>query len=87
MSREKEQQLIKDFGKLMQQKLDERSSKGRLGWRKQDLETLFSWLTEEVGELEEVLQFNPINPEEVMRECADIANVAMFIWDSPKKDE
>lgn len=78
MSRQDEQKLIREFGELMQQKLDERSHKGRLGWRNKDINTLLQWLDEEVAELKLELKRNP---EEAKRECADIANVAMFIND------
>ena len=78
MSRDKEISLITRFGQLMQQKLDERSHKGRLGWRHKGIEEMLGWLKEEA---EELLIEIETNPEEAQRECADVANIAMFIWD------
>jgi len=80
--RQEEQSIIKEFGKEMQGKLDFHSDKGRLGWRDKDIEIMVKWLDNEVKELNDALSESP---ENLRKECADVANVAMMIWDSTNK--
>jgi len=80
---EEEKKLIKEFGREMQGKLDARSSKGRLGWRDKDIDTLLKWLEDEAFELVKAVGEEP--EENIRKECADVANVAMMIWDKTNR--
>lgn len=79
---EEEQELIKEFGKEMQGKLNVRSKKGRLGWRSKDIEDIVTWLHEEVHELVMAIRNEP--EENIRKECADVANICLFIWDKTR---
>ena len=84
--KQQEQILIEAFGKEMQEKLDKRSNKGRLGWRKKSMEELFQLLLEEKRELGRALFKNKVllnkkHSKEVRDEAIDVANFAMMIWD------
>ena len=83
MSRDKEQQIIRKFGEAQQAKLDQRSAKGRLGWKEKDLEELLKWLKDEFAELEQAITSEPM--ENIKLEAVDVANLAMMIWN--KVDE
>ena len=86
MSRKQEQKLIRVFGESMQEKLDERSKKyGRLGWRNKRTGTLFAWLQDEVQELYVAIDHRDKDVEEIHKECADVALLALMIWDKTKK--
>ncbi len=66
-------------------KLDLRSDKGRLGWRKDSEHVLFNWLLDEVKELHLELIFESEVPgedlEKIKDEAIDVANLAMMIYD------
>ena len=49
--RQEEQKLTQEFAKAMMKKLDLRSSKGRLGWRKKTVTELLELLEREKEEL------------------------------------
>ena len=92
LDRKAEQQLIKNFGKVQQAKLNLRSDKGRLGWRSLELEELLQWLKLEVEELENeiplVLNTRKDGWEErAMDEAIDCANLSMMIWDKVNEQE
>lgn len=65
------------FSKLMEKKLRKRDAYG--GWRHLPLDYLAKKLEAEMRELLISLKYE--SPEEVMSECADVANFVMFIWD------
>ncbi len=64
---------IEDFTLHMQHKLLVHKHKG--GFERVSLEDLVHMLDDEVAELKEALT----NPPTVIAECADVANIAMFI--------
>jgi NTP pyrophosphatase (non-canonical NTP hydrolase) len=65
------------FIKAMQQKLDENDHKP--GWKDEDPQELLYLLTEEVEELRHAILFQ--GADDIVRECADVANFAMMIAD------
>lgn len=81
--RQEEQSIIKEFGKEMQGKLDVHSGKGRLGFRFWNQEKLLELLETEIDELRHEVIHN--DSEAIRKECADVANFAMMIWDSTNK--
>jgi len=83
MSRKAEQDLIKEFGKEMQGKLDVHSKKGRMGWKDKDVPDLWDELYDEVLELQEALRIG--RKRAIQKECADVANICMFIYDKTKQ--
>lgn len=86
--KQQEQTLIEAFGKEMQKKLDKRSNKGRLGWRKKDIINLYKLLLGEVRELlEAVSKSEGKSSKEIRDEAIDVANFAMMIWDKASKNK
>lgn len=78
--RDEEEKTIRLFGRGMKEKLDARSIKyGKMGWRGKSAIELLDWLEDEVKELRQAT-FGE-SDENIKKECADVANVAMFIWD------
>jgi hypothetical protein len=69
------------FAKRMQYKLDKNKYKG--GWQQCTDDCLFERIEEEMEELTEALWPDGIRKtEEILNECADIANFAMMIFDN-----
>jgi hypothetical protein len=64
------------FAEQMERKLRENDHKG--GWRETDMLYLFGMLKEEVEELDIALEGTMI-AEDVLKECADVANYAMML--------
>lgn len=73
-----------EFVVVMKEKLDENIAKGKTGWRSMETEWLFMRLQGEIGEMYAELMAARPDPEKVARECADVANFAMFIADKVK---
>lgn len=70
------------FAEAMEGKLAKNRHKGdREGWLKNDPWELFNRLRVEVKELDLALTHCQ-SPDEVLKECADIANFAMMVADS-----
>jgi hypothetical protein len=58
------------------------------GWDTCYFSFLLRRLKEEVAEVEEVLSIlPPSNPDRVIRECTDVANIAMMIADKINQNE
>jgi len=75
--------ILKWFAGEMEKKLRENDHKG--GWNSCDVDWLVSRMTEELQELDDVVQQYRqgfASREEVRRECADVANFAMMIADN-----
>jgi len=89
MSRQKEKALIKDFGEAQIKKLDLRSDKGRLNWRKKSMYDLLEWLDGEIAELHNEIVSPEIarDLERIKDEAVDVANLSMMIWDKVNQDE
>jgi hypothetical protein len=68
------------FSKIMEEKLSENDSKN--GWSNCTNQYLFHLLLKEVAELSELIFNDSIEPVELRRECADVANFAMMISDN-----
>jgi hypothetical protein len=68
------------FSKIMEEKLSENDNKD--GWDNCTNQYLFSLLLHEVAELSELIFNDRVWPEELRRECADVANFAMMISDN-----
>jgi len=69
------------FVKEMELKLRENDHKG--GWENSSTEYLFDSLSQEVEELqEELTEINNPCDERVKRECLDVANFAMMLFDN-----
>jgi hypothetical protein len=68
---------VRKFSLDMEKKLKKRDGYG--GWRHLPLDYLAKKLEAEMRELLISLKYE--SPEEVMSECVDVANFAMFIWD------
>jgi phosphoribosyl-ATP pyrophosphohydrolase len=79
-------QYIRDFTVDMEKKLAENRHKGnREGWINTDYQHLFNKLLAETEELQEVLIYK--DKDEIISECADIANFAMMIADKAKGEK
>ena len=61
----------------MQDKLDVRDYKGRLGWREKNIGVLYAFLEDEMTELREAIFYK----KDIKGEAVDVANSAMFIYD------
>lgn len=68
-------QSVATFAQAMEEKLRENDHKG--GWKKCDMQYLSMRLTQEREELRRAVERG--NPEEVLREAADVANYCMMI--------
>jgi len=79
MTRQEVYKALYDFVVVMKEKLDENKSKG--GWDSVDTSWLWMRLQKEMSELYSALNSSEPNPEEMVRECADVANFAMMIAD------
>ena len=74
------QRPLKIFWSLMEQKLRENEHKG--GWAGDSPISLWKRLREEANELmAEIVAGSEIDPQEIAREAADVANFAMMIAD------
>lgn len=78
---------VADFALVMEQKLREKDHKS--GWRDESLADLFRLLLGEVGELDDAIDTYNDTPEyieldELVKECADVANFAMMIADAAR---
>lgn len=85
---------VVQFAQNMEFKLRKNEDKG--GWEDMGLLPLFAKLGEEVGELGKVLFYGHSNtgeifqdfmPDEITREAADVANIAMMIADQADRFE
>ncbi len=74
----KEIKAFSEFQTDMARKLYENRYKG--GWSECTLDYLRKRLEQEVGELQDVI--NTLNKEEIINECADVANFCMMIADN-----
>jgi len=83
MTREEETKIIEEFGNVKQEKLDERSYKGRLGWRTKSIKKLFYLAVKEMIELFFAIFFGI---GDIKKESADVSNSVMFIWDKELTD-
>lgn len=70
---------VRRFALLMLEKLKQNTHKG--GWELDAPQELFAQMHEEIAELAAELDRSKIDPKEVARECADVANFAMMIAD------
>ena len=68
---------VKCFAKAMEHEL--RNNDHKRGWLNESPEDLLVHLKEEVAELERALKFPDV--EDPRGEAADVANLAMMIWD------
>jgi hypothetical protein len=80
---------VKQFACLMEQKLREHD--GIRTWKDANQGYLYQRLTDEIQELHLSLfpipfqfEYGPRQKEEILKECADVANFAMMIWDVSK---
>ena len=78
LTRQDEQKVIARFSKVMQDKLDVRDYKGRMGWRKKRTDQLLYLLEDEVSELWDAIWHNK---GEIKDEAVDVALYAMMIHD------
>jgi len=76
-------EVDQDFIKAMQAKLDEKSHKSAP--LKLSFQVLCMLLQEEADELYIAFEHDA-TPEEIVKECADVANFAMFIAQKVKKE-
>lgn len=81
--KEQVEQTIEWFSEQVKEKLFfEIEEKNKKDWRPYSLKWLFKRLLDEVAELgEEVLTDHTLCPPTIIRECADVASLAMFIAD------
>lgn len=75
---------VADFALVMERKLREKDHKG--GWDDMDFGVLLIMLREEVQELDDAIETYKDTPdgenlEDMILECADVANFAMMIAD------
>lgn len=96
--KDEEREELKWFSKNMEQKLKENDYKG--GWDDVTVNFLLERLDCEFKELQNIINefisdtgrsvedglLLPIYPQDIVRECADVANFAMMIADKFKKD-
>jgi len=73
---------VLDFATVMQGKLDDNKHKG--GWSKCSQSYLVRRLDEEVTEIKHAIGEN-YDTEDIIKECADVANFAMMIADRYKQ--
>ena len=71
------QEVLEWFHRAQLAKLLENAAKGT--WKNESIEDLIKRMEEEVIELKEAVQSGAYT--EIVRECADVANFAMFIAD------
>jgi len=83
MERDNEK-LVEEFGKHMLKKLNENNHKTH--WRHCEVEYLVDRLVQESDELFTAIE-DEHSPEEIIRECADVANFAAMIADMYTKPE
>jgi len=79
-------ECVKWFGEQMESALSKHDKdRGEEGWLDEDLGWLFDRLVDEVDELEEVLETadwqEGVGQDQIIKECVDVANFAMFIAD------
>jgi len=70
------------FAIEMEMKLLKHLRTKRKSWKGMDIDTLFSKLIEEVGEIAKLRVEGGYTPEEMILECADAANILMMIADN-----
>jgi hypothetical protein len=71
-------QVIGWFGDIKEEKLQENDHK--VPWTDYDFDYLLLRLGQEIEELKEALE-DPLSPNDVIKECADVSNFSMFIAD------
>lgn len=71
---------VMKFAKAMEAKLRENDHKG--GWDKIDNGELFCALRIETSSLYSEIQAIPLDEDKIKKECADVANYAMMIFDN-----
>ena len=78
---------VLEFSLAMQKELDENKHKGKFSWRKDcSLDYLIKRLYEEADEVVNCIGTDS-SLQEVISECADVANFAMMIADIYKQKE
>ncbi len=79
---------LKKFAEFQESVLKEHDNikKGVAGWNKESIRTLFNKLVKEVNELEHEIRFSSFS-NNIPRECADVANFAMMIYDNVNRDQ
>ncbi len=76
--------VVRWFGQCMLDKLKANSHKG-FTWRSDNADELFKRLTDELMELGDELLKPRVDKEKIIKECADVANFAMFIADKARR--
>lgn len=76
---------VMKFARQMERKLRENDYKG--GWEKETNEYLLSRLREETDDVENWAKCLMRSPIHLQKECADVANFAMMIYDNSKRPE
>lgn len=66
------------FAQVMEMQL--KANDHKPGWENDPIRGLYEHLKEEVDELKEAL--DNVDIEEALKECADVANMAMMVWDN-----
>jgi phosphoribosyl-ATP pyrophosphohydrolase len=74
--------VVKWFAEQMHRKLTENRHK-KFSWRKESGHSLFRKLRKECVELEEAMERR--DKDDIIKECADVANFAMMIADNAKR--
>jgi len=70
------------FAGMMEKTLRKHDAeKGVDGWKNENMEWLYDRLREEALELEVALLSGKENPTGIIKECCDVANIAMMIAD------
>lgn len=79
---------VKWFAEVMESKLRKYDNeKGVSGWKEESRLWLYSRLVQELLELHEALTEEIPLEENILEECADVANAAMMIADKGRKSE
>ncbi|MCG8400087.1 MAG: hypothetical protein MJA84_00655 [Firmicutes bacterium] len=73
---------VRWFTRLMEERLQANDHKG--GWENCSLEWLVIKLTEEVGEVAALICKHDLCREKIIKEAADVANMAMMIADQAR---
>jgi len=79
---------VKWFAEVMESKLRKYDNeKGISGWKEESRLWLYARLVQELLELHEALTEEIPLEENILEECADVANVAMMIADKGREKE
>lgn len=73
-----EDQITKWFALQMKQQRNANAYMGCVGWRRRDIASLVDWVREELVELEAEVNSGG-SDEALIREAADVANMAMMV--------